>query len=71
MLRPDLGKHGLTLRALGDESPLGEKPQWNADRRAAPSSVLPRMRGRMKVGAVPRASAEVSEQRLSAFRFLF
>jgi hypothetical protein len=45
--------------SLGRRKSPWSKPRWNADRRARPDR------------RVPRASAEVSAQRLSAFRFLF
>ena len=42
------------LKLSGGVRSLPQAPWWNADRRAAPSCVLPRKRGRMKVGAEPR-----------------
>ncbi len=60
------------LELSGGVRSLPQVPWWNAERRAAPSCVLPRMRGRMKVGVAPHR--EMRRLRNSAFRrsaFLF
>jgi hypothetical protein len=48
--------------SLGMRESLGREPWWNAGRRALPLA---------RVRAAARKAAEVTEQRLTAFRFLF
>src|SRR5581483_8907092 len=55
----------------GDQLSPWPEPQWNAERRAAPSLSLPRERGRVRVGAAPCPQGAGQTTRLSAFRFPF
>ncbi len=50
---PNESQEVAWLELSGGVRSLPQVPWWNAERRAAPSCVLPRMRGRMKVGAAP------------------
>ena len=50
---PNKSQEVAWLELSGGVRSLPQVPWWNAERRAAPSCVLPRMRGRMKVGAAP------------------
>ncbi len=67
---PSPRKRGLEQGPWEEISP-GPKPWWNADRRAAPSFILPRLRGRIKEGGSGRASSTAGwKRRLSAFHIL-
>ena len=69
-LRTAPRKHGL-VPGLGDQLSPWPEPQWDAERRAAPSLSLPRERGRVRVGAAPCPQGAGQTTRLSAFRFPF
>ena len=58
---------------LRDDDSLWTEPRWNAGRRAAPSFFPPPRAVENEGGgsAAARKVAEVTEQRLTAFRFLF
>jgi len=57
MRAPTKSQEVAWLKLSGGVRSLPQVPWWNADKRAAPSFFLPRTRGRMKVGAVPRRKA--------------
>ncbi len=70
---PNTSQEVAWLKLSGGVRSRPQVPWWNAERRACPLPTLPRKRGREREKGARRAreGAEVTQQRLSAFRFPF